>query len=124
MVTSKDGSQNPTESAHIRWAQFGSCMDNAYIQYICTGYTRGIFNTIEGHQVTPDPLRQGVNKPASMSIFYESVIFCERDIWYMYLYGMDLTVFDGLIIITLLPNHVIFSGVGQNYFKVRKRWHY
>ena len=37
----KDGSQNPMESAHIKWAQFGSCMDSAYINYICTGYTLG-----------------------------------------------------------------------------------
>ena len=38
----KDGSQNPMESAHIKWAQFGSCIDNAYIQYICTEHTLGV----------------------------------------------------------------------------------
>ncbi len=38
----KDGSQDPMESAHIKWAQFGSYVDYAFIQYICKGYTFGI----------------------------------------------------------------------------------
>ena len=29
----KDGSQDPMESAHIKWAQFGSYMNYAYIRH-------------------------------------------------------------------------------------------